>query len=522
MIPTASTAQALCEQGQALLQAGNTGTARSLFSAALMAAPDLSAGWFGLAACQMAANERPDAMLALMRGYTLAAATPEAAGVAATLLAGWSSVDGLDRAALELTGDGRRAAALIASLAVRGEGALRRSRGVRQALWRQALALEPGNRFYRTSLLKECEAAKDYETIVAVLDILPPTTLSAQERAQLDLAQVNRNDMASAARESSLAKQAEAAGDSATAARHRLRQLVHKRIAKNRAVVSEGRRSRYMDFPAYLHLETLAVCNAACGFCPYPTIDRKGARMPDGLIDRILTDLEAVPSDLPFSIAPFKVSDPFIDKRLFDLIERVERRLPSAQIRLISNGSTISEKHIDRLARARNISELSLSLNDHRPQEYQTLMRLPFARTFARLQAIHRRYAAGDLRFRVRITRVADGTAVDTEFVRWVQHEFPRFEVSFIPTNDWIGTVDVPASSGGIPEIGCNRWFTMSITATGKVAICCMDGNETHIIGDTTTQNVLDIYNAPSYRALREKARTRLEAGPPCNTCTYV
>jgi hypothetical protein len=40
-------------------------------------------------------------------------------------------------------------------------------------------------------------------------------------------------------------------------------------------------------------------------------------------------------------------------------------------------------------------------------------------------------------------------------------------------------------------------------------------------IGDTTKQHVLDIYNAPAYRALREKLVTRKDA-VPCNKCSFL
>src|SRR5688572_20298176 len=51
------------------------------------------------------------------------------------------------------------------------------------------------------------------------------------------------------------------------------------------------RTSRHMGYPYLVHLETLASCNAACGFCPYPTLERKGTRMPDDLIEKIIGDL---------------------------------------------------------------------------------------------------------------------------------------------------------------------------------------------------------------------------------------
>ena len=46
-----------------------------------------------------------------------------------------------------------------------------------------------------------------------------------------------------------------------------------------------------LDFPAIVHLETQANCNASCNFCPYPSLERKGTRMSDELIAKVAVAL---------------------------------------------------------------------------------------------------------------------------------------------------------------------------------------------------------------------------------------
>jgi hypothetical protein len=55
--------------------------------------------------------------------------------------------------------------------------------------------------------------------------------------------------------------------------------------------------------------------------------------------------------------------------------------------------------------------------------------------------------------------------------------------------------------------------------STGKVALCCMDGEGKHVIGDVTAENALTIYNSESYRKLRQEMPTRLSTDFPCNEC---
>ena len=76
-----------------------------------------------------------------------------------------------------------------------------------------------------------------------------------------------------------------------------------------------------MKYPAHVHMETMALCNASCSFCPYPSLERKGATMPTALIEKIIDDLTSIPRSVPFQLSPFKVNEPFLDRRLFYVLD---------------------------------------------------------------------------------------------------------------------------------------------------------------------------------------------------------
>jgi sulfatase maturation enzyme AslB (radical SAM superfamily) len=282
------------------------------------------------------------------------------------------------------------------------------------------------------------------------------------------------------------------------------------------------RASPYMDFPNFVHIETLALCNAACEFCPYPAMTRRGTRMPDELIRKVLRDLGDGPKDLKFLIAPYKVSEPFLEPRLFDIMTWIADGLPNARLALITNGSPLTERKIERLARFRNIAYLSVSLNFDNADEYETVMRIPFARTLKRLDALHERYRAGEIPFPVRVARVACGRDADWKFVDFVRQRYPLFKTRVAPRNDWIGEVITPGANARVPDAPCHRWFDMSIVATGEVAMCCMDGEARYSKGNVARQHVLELYNQPHLRRLRENLISRRAAPAPCSRCTYV
>jgi hypothetical protein len=294
---------------------------------------------------------------------------------------------------------------------------------------------------------------------------------------------------------------------------------IAKGVAANaQRLLAEG----YLDYPVFVHLETLAVCNAACDFCPYIALARKGTRMPDALIEKVIDDLTAIPPDLPFQLAPYKVSDPFLEPRLFDIMELAAARLPGMGISLITNGTALVERQVERLVKQPRVRYVNVSLNYDNAEEYEAVMHLPFERTLSRLDALHKRKAAGGIPFPVHVTRVSTDRSSDRRFVAWASARYPAFPALIIPRNDWIGEVVTEGSVTQVLDAPCHRWFDLSITATGIVAMCCMDGHSQYPKGDVNTQNALEIYNQPQLRELRQTLISRRHAGSPCDRCTYL
>jgi pyruvate-formate lyase-activating enzyme len=280
------------------------------------------------------------------------------------------------------------------------------------------------------------------------------------------------------------------------------------------------RRSPYLDYPQEVHIETLALCNAKCSFCPYPTMERQGDRMPDELIDKIIDDLKAIPHSLPFNVSPFKVNEPLLDKRIFAVCDKIVSQLPSAQLRLFTNGSPLTPKLIDRIAEIRKLNNLWVSLNEVDADAYEKLMQLPLERTLRNLDMLHDLLRQKKFPHPVVISRVIDGSDRDQAFLNFVKQRYPLFQPFMIGTGNWSGQVSV-GQNRRVPSVGCWRWYEVSIMASGKVALCCMDGEGKHVIGDVNTQSVLEIYNAPSYRKMRQFTFSRKAAAAPCDTCIY-
>ena len=278
--------------------------------------------------------------------------------------------------------------------------------------------------------------------------------------------------------------------------------------------------NQWLDFPRAVSIETYSLCNAACTFCPYPDLERKGERMSEALFQKIVDDVAAAQGPTLPRMILHRVNEPFLDTRLFDFCRYIAHKLPDTVIDHTTNLTPLNEKNLDALLDLGNTGSLKISFNDHRPDEYQKTMALPFEKTYQHARLLHDRMAAGEVPFPVSMGRVADGTVVDLEFINWVKQEFPLFKPVVFPRMDWIGSVDVEPTNA-IPQVGCGQWFELHFLADGREAFCCIDSDGKYGSGDARSQNVIDIYNAPARRQIRLHTTARKEVGV-CALCTAL
>lgn len=285
-------------------------------------------------------------------------------------------------------------------------------------------------------------------------------------------------------------------------------------------------RQHYLTQPHEISFETLALCNAACSFCPYPTLKRKGAKLSMDLITHLIGQMKSWTQ--PFYVTPFKVNEPLLDGRLAEICAGIESELPLATIRLFTNGSPLTAHHIEWIGKLKSLDPqfgLWISLNSCDPIEYGELMKLSYAITQGRLDRLHDAVVNGVFPHQVTVSRVLTGTdgrldAKDMAFQTAVRRTWPKFTPFLIKRDGWIDYVE--PSTTTVPRSGCQRWFELNITAVGKAVLCCMTSgaDPEHVIGDVSQQSLLEVYNQPHLQARRLKAIHR-DGIAFCERCTY-
>lgn len=282
--------------------------------------------------------------------------------------------------------------------------------------------------------------------------------------------------------------------------------------------------SLYMKYPHHVHIETLGACNATCSFCPNSDMDRRNQRMSQALFEKVVNDLKQIPQDHEFMVSLFKVNEPLLDPKIFSRMEYVISEVPQAVLDLTTNLSIATSDMIDQMSQTSRLSSIWVSLNSLQPDEYKQWMGLPLERTVRNIKQLLRvNRASSSYTPSVILGRVGDNTRGDAHFYRDACSVFREFDVDkdftviVQPRGQWMGYTKTSAPP--IPQNPCTRWFEVSITCTGEVAFCCMDGFCAHSLGNVKDKTVLEIYNQPQCFERRKKIPSRSEIDT-CRNCT--
>ncbi len=283
-----------------------------------------------------------------------------------------------------------------------------------------------------------------------------------------------------------------------------------------------------IDYPHAVTIETFMKCNAKCHFCPYPemeqTSERAGVRMTEQMFEKIIDDLRDIPSDYGFQMNLSRVNEPLLDHRLFDFMDLIEQKLPQARVFLPSNGSTLTERNVRKLAGYKNFKKLMVSLNESERTAYEDLMGISFDRTVANLDAMHAMKEREELEFFTVLTTVMHEGPRWQEFEVWCRDRYPLFAIDRYPPTNWFGMTENDAKPVITRPSGCKDWYQLHILADGSEAQCCYDAEGRFGHGNVADMHVLELYNKDWQRRLRQTGTVRQSELAPafCQTCDYA
>jgi sulfatase maturation enzyme AslB (radical SAM superfamily) len=286
-------------------------------------------------------------------------------------------------------------------------------------------------------------------------------------------------------------------------------------------------RAMHMDYPQHIQLETVGRCNANCTFCPHEQLDRKFEEMSDTLFDKIIAEAATIPPDNPVDFYLNGVNEPFMDKKIFARVKRINDLIPHATLGFYTNMNALPRDFFEEIREVRQRTSLNVSFNAANEAEYQASMRIDFNRTVTNI----RKFLAENREHRILaspliLSRIATRDDGDDRFRAECPALFPEFEsgVDFVlrvrNRASWLGQID--GANQTVPSLlPCMQWLNITVQCNGTVPHCCMDATGKFAFGNVNERSLLEIYNSPEFRSMREGALGRA-AIYPCNTCALT
>ena len=232
-----------------------------------------------------------------------------------------------------------------------------------------------------------------------------------------------------------------------------------------------------------ISLETVNVCNRKCHFCKFgqPKGIEPYSRMPMHLIVKILLNLQ----DLKFTgrVSLFKINEPMMDRRIFDLVRLTKAILPDCYCTVLSNGDMIDGAACDKF-KAAGLDNLSVSVYDDD--------------TWRRI------------------------TTLNWAYDEWIYLTDRRMPDDMYDNRGGNVVLDrtLPRDT---QKKDCLRPSTMlNVNPDGKVGLCCVDFYNEVLMGDCSKQTLEEIWFSPEYERYRTELRSHgREHLKLCNTCDH-
>jgi len=284
-------------------------------------------------------------------------------------------------------------------------------------------------------------------------------------------------------------------------------------MSNPRTLAPDGtvRELHYSDVPRAIQIETNLACNAECPFCPYVHMERGPKFMADWIWQKIVDETRG----LGIIYRPFLINEPLSEKRLPQIIRYIKED-PTAKVEINTNAGLLNEKRSQEILAA-GIDVVRCSVDGFSRETYEPAR--PGVDYDAVVRNINRFVElreAGSHRVHVEV-RMIDMPENKHEHADYVAYWTPRVdEVSIVPLYRWPWEGQEKSVQKPCLKILDELFFYTD----GTAPLCCWDSAGRGLIGDVKKESVLDIWNGPIMKSMRELLnRGRRDLITLCSRC---
>ena len=281
------------------------------------------------------------------------------------------------------------------------------------------------------------------------------------------------------------------------------------------------------DFPKDVQIQTMTGCNSRCIFCPHGKTRNPILPGQEMSWDNFTKIVDEILSHDVNRISPYLMNEPFMDKRLPELISYMTRKKSKYTVTKVnSNGSLLTET-LSKALLDSGLDRLNFSVHGIVAEEYErTMVGIKLTNVLHNIDRfLELKNAGGYDRPRVRVTMVRT-RILEPQIPQIIEYWGSRnIKVNIQPlenrSHDAIHKQNLGVHNHKLkPFLWCDRMFKqIYILADGRVVLCCVDWEQTTIMGDARRESVFDIWHNNKYQEYRRNFLNGDLRGMLCNKC---
>jgi radical SAM protein with 4Fe4S-binding SPASM domain len=226
-----------------------------------------------------------------------------------------------------------------------------------------------------------------------------------------------------------------------------------------------------------MSIETCSICNRQCPFCPVSQDKTPKGLMEDELFEKIIAELKEL--NFHGEIGLSNYGEPLLDKRLGKFVKRIKKELGSPIV-ISTNGDFLTKEKFRELLAA-GIGTFHISQHDSEPSE--TIKNL-----FSQITPAEWKYISYEIVKEDSVTLANRGGSIEVKTL----HPFY-----------------------------CNPQHII-VRSDGEVSFCCNDYYNEVKLGNVKEKKLIDIWNSPFYRRLRNEIKRGIFNLPICKRCLGI
>jgi radical SAM protein with 4Fe4S-binding SPASM domain len=226
-----------------------------------------------------------------------------------------------------------------------------------------------------------------------------------------------------------------------------------------------------------ISIETCAICNRKCPYCPISKDPRSQVMMSNELFDKIIKELKELNYRGDVILSNF--GEPLLDKRLATFIRIIKREL-GCKVIFFTNGDFLTKEKFDELIAA-GADDIEISQHDPEPSDV--------------LKKLFSQLSSSDLK----------------------HVSFKIVKEDTLTLTDYGGLIDVES----LHPFSCNP-YRIIVRADGNVPLCCGDYYNEVNFGNVNQKKLIDIWNSPFYRKIRNELKRGIFNFEICKRCRGI